>query len=86
MRRDNPAWGLQAQGRQAGHVLSSGSQTWTSVGSRPLLPPPHHLGLKEVNASVPSSKAALGIKKVCDCWGLLAGLYTGKRTKYIGEV
>lgn len=30
-RRDNPAWGLEAQGKQAGHVLSSGPQTWTSV-------------------------------------------------------
>lgn len=48
--------------------------------------PPHHPGLKEVNASEQLLKSCLGNKKVCDCWGLLAGVYTEKRRKYTGEV
>lgn len=44
--------------------------------------PPHHLGLTEVNASEQLLKSCLGNKKVCDCGGLSAGLYTEKRRKY----
>lgn len=48
--------------------------------------PPHHLGLKEVNACEQLLQSCLGNKKVCGCWGLLAGLHTEKRKKYTGEV
>lgn len=48
--------------------------------------PPHHLGLKEVNASEQLLKSCLGNKKVRDSCGLLAGLYAEKRRKYAREV
>lgn len=47
--------------------------------------PPHHLGLKEVNASEQLFENHHGNKKVCNCWGLLARLYTEKRN-YTGDV
>lgn len=46
----------------------------------------YYLGLKEVNVFEQFFKSCFGNKKVCDCWGLLVGVYIEKRRKYIGEV